>query len=359
MSFINIGIVAHVDAGKTTITENLLYSSGRIKDKGSVDKGTAITDSLIIEQDRGISIKASSVSLVWKQKTINIIDTPGHIDFSSEVERSFKAIDAAILIISAVEGVQAHTENLWEALQELKIPTLIFINKIDRIGANTIAVVNEIRNALSNDVIALHSVSAEETDIPQLDNVIFNNLIQNKSSDLEDEFIEKIAENSEILLNKYVHGETIGIALLNAEFKKMIAGCVLTPILFGSAKFKLGITELLDTVVTFFPESGAGDEKTKGIVYKVIHDPTAGKMAGVRLFSGKINIRDSLFNCSTGEESKVTLIKKKYVRKLENIDSFSAGDIAYIAGFKNLKPGDLIGSSMFRAASKKHFLNLF
>ena len=355
MDFINIGIVAHVDAGKTSLTENLLHLSGRIKNTGSVDKGTAITDSLPLEQRRGISIKADSVSIEWQDKVINIIDTPGHIDFSGEVERSFKALDCAILVVSAVEGVQAHTENLWNALESLQIPTIIFINKIDRVGADSVAVVAEIKKTLTKSCVPLQKVANEATEAPVLDNSILNNLNDSNIVDIDGSFIEQIAECSEVLLEKYLEEEDISAELLVNEFKTLIANCDLTPIVFGSAKFKLGIEEVISTICNYFPIAQNDSDEVRGVVYKIVNDKALGRLAGVRLFSGNIQIRDSLFNSSTGSENKVSLLKKKYAGKFENITIFEAGDIAYIAGMSDLKPGDIIGDKVYQIDSKNLF----
>ena len=154
---INIGILAHVDAGKTTLTEHFLYNSGAIRTLGSVDKGSTNTDSLAIEKERGISIKAATTSFEWKDTKINLIDTPGHVDFSSEVERALCVVDAAILVVSAVEGVQAHTLNIWDSLQELQIPTLIFVNKIDRQGADAETTITQIERDLKTKAVVLYA----------------------------------------------------------------------------------------------------------------------------------------------------------------------------------------------------------
>ena len=157
----NIGILAHVDAGKTTITENFLYLSGQTKKLGSVDDGTTQTDFMAVERERGISVRSSNTTFDWEDVKINLIDTPGHVDFSADVERVLRVIDCAVIVISAVEGVQAHTETLWNALQNLKIPTIIFINKIDRAGADVELVINEIRKDLTNNLAVLSEVSNE------------------------------------------------------------------------------------------------------------------------------------------------------------------------------------------------------
>lgn len=323
--FINIGILAHVDAGKTTITERMLELSGRIKTAGSVDKGTSVTDSMEVEKERGISVRSASVSLDWNDTTINIIDTPGHIDFSAEVDRSLLALDCAILVISAVEGVQAHTENLWAALEKLHIPTLIFINKTDRVGADVDAVLEEIKNELSQNIIVLQNFS--------------------ETNDISDELTEQIASADDILIEKYLNEENISFSDLQTSLKKSIHSRKLFPVLFGSAKFNTGIKELLDTVTSVMLfASVENDKDISGIVYKLHYDPQFGKMASVRLFSGTVRNRDLIKYGSQGKENKVTQIKKTYSNKLETLDILQAGDTALLCGLEDVIAGDTIGS---------------
>jgi ribosomal protection tetracycline resistance protein len=323
-NFINIGILAHVDAGKTTITEKMLELSGRIKTAGSVDKGTSVTDSMDVEKERGISVRSASVSLVWNNTTINIIDTPGHIDFSAEVDRSLLALDCAVLVISAVEGVQAHTENLWAALNKLEIPTLIFINKTDRVGADVDAVVDEIKNELSQNIIVLQHFS--------------------ESNDISDEITEHIASADDILIEKYLNDEKISFSEIKESLKKSIYGRDLFPVMSGSAKLNEGIKELIDVITSLlFSEIKESDELS-GIVYKLQYDPQFGKLASVRLFSGSIKNRDLIKYGSQGKENKVTQIKKTYSNKLETLDILQAGDTALLCGLEDVIAGDIIGS---------------
>ena len=324
-NFINIGILAHVDAGKTTITERMLELSGRIKTAGSVDKGTSVTDSLEIEKERGISVRSASVSLDWNDITINIIDTPGHIDFSAEVDRSLLALDCAILVVSAVEGVQAHTENLWSALEKLKIPTLIFINKTDRVGADVDAVIDEIKKELSQNVISLNDFSE------------FN--------DISDTIIEQIASADDILIEKYLNEKEISFSELQTTLKNNIRNRNLFPILSGSAKLNEGIKELLDAVTVLLSTEAIVNSELSGIVYKLHYDKQFGKMASVRLFSGSIKNRDLIKYGSQGKENKVTQIKKTYSRKLETINTLQAGDTALLCGLEDVIAGDIIGSN--------------
>ncbi|MBN2663558.1 MAG: TetM/TetW/TetO/TetS family tetracycline resistance ribosomal protection protein [Bacteroidales bacterium] len=333
----NIAFFAHVDAGKTTITENLLYSTGSIKKKGNVDKGTSQTDFLDIEKEKGISIRVACVSMIKDDVTINLIDTPGHVDFSSETERTMLAIDGAVLIISAVEGVQAHTETLCDLLQSLKIPTIIFINKIDRQGADIEQVIDEINKILTKKTIILQKADSEATN----DAEILNIFIKNK--DIDTDFIEKIIEQNEILLEKYFDDQELSFPELKLELKKNIKNCDLYPILFGSAKNGIGTTELLDAIIEYLPEPQTQNDKLSGFIYKIEHDKTLGKISHIRLFSGMIRNRETVINSTQKIEEKITQIKKIYTQKLVDIEKIEAGNIAAVTGLSKAQAGDLIG----------------
>lgn len=205
---INVGIFAHVDAGKTTTTEHILYESGRIKALGSVDTGTALTDSMDVERQRGISVRAALASFAWQGVQINLVDTPGHVDFLSEVERSLRVMDCAVLILSAVEGVQAQSEMIWNALRKLGIPTLIFMNKMDRVGADPEAVLAQARNYLSSDIIPVQQpIGKEQEYIEAID-------LWGRDADpaIQTELLEALAERDEDLLETYMSGSPIDLA---------------------------------------------------------------------------------------------------------------------------------------------------
>jgi len=335
--YINIGIVAHVDAGKTSITELFLYKSGVTRSAGSVDKGTSQTDWLKVEKDRGISVRSASTSFTWKNLNINLIDTPGHVDFSSEVERSLRALDCAILVVSAVEGVQSHTYTLWEALRVINIPTIIFVNKIDRAGADTDIVISDIKKELSHDIIMLHKVYNEGSN----DAKIFNVLVENQISN---ETIESIVNNDEALIIRYLEGDKIQPEELNRSLVNQIHNKKIFPILCGSAKLDIGINELMDAVIEYMPPAIGNDTKPlSGIVYKVEHDKAIGRIASIRLFNGKIKNRDVITNTTQNKDGKVTQIRKLIGQKYEDVGVVYAGDTAAICGLESVKAGDIIG----------------
>lgn len=334
--FINVGIVAHVDAGKTSITEHFLHKSGIIRSIGSVDKGTSQTDWLAVEKERGISVRSASASFKWNNININLIDTPGHIDFSSEVERSLRALDCAILVVSAVEGVQAHTENLWQALRKIDIPTIIFINKVDRIGADTISVIQEIEKELSSNIVCLQSVKNEASNDVEISDVFKEN---------NDELIESIVDNDESMMERYLNDETISKQDLQKSLISQIHENKLFPILFGSAKFDKGIDELLEAITQLMPlAKGDATSPLSGVVFKIEHDKTIGRIASVRLFNGSIKNRDIIFIASQNKEEKISQIRKLQGQKYEDVGELSAGDTAAICGLNSIRAGDIIGS---------------
>ena len=312
---INIGIVAHVDAGKTSITEMFLYKSGAIRSPGSVDKGTSQSDSLAVERERGISVRSTSASFEWNQFKINLIDTPGHVDFSAEVERSLRALDCAILVLSAVEGVQAHADTLWKALQKIHIPTLIFINKIDRMGADTDSVISEIKKELSRNIVLMQSVRHEGSN----DAHIIDMSGTDAAGKLSEDFTESILNNDEALMNKYLNNDSLPVEDIRKSMIDQVHDNTLFPVLFGSAKFDIGIRELLDAITRYMPEPKADtNAAVSGIVYKVEHDKTIGRIASVRLYRGSLKTRDTVFNASQNKEEKISQIKKLRGQKYED-----------------------------------------
>ncbi len=357
----NIGILAHVDAGKTTLTEHILYKSGVIRSLGSVDTGTAHTDSLEVEQERGISVKSSEANLMWKGKEINIIDTPGHVDFSGEVERTLSILDAAVIVISAVEGVQPQTEVYFKALKTIGIPTIIFINKIDRVGANIKRVLEDISNLLTDSFISIEDISKEGTSNPKVqllfeeNNVdsnkevninenVKNKINTNEKGEYEDKLLEALADTDELLLNKYLEGEDISFELIKASLITLTNNCSIYPVLYGSAIKDIGVVELLDFLAEFIPIKNVfNDEKLSAIVFKIKRHKTLGKLAYIRLYSGEIKSRDLVYNYTKSIEEKVTQIKKLKGQKEIDYGYVSSGEIACISGLSKASIGDILG----------------
>ena len=339
----NVGIFAHVDAGKTTTTEHLLYESGRIRALGDVDRGTASTDWLDVERERGISVRAATTMFEWKGVAVNVVDTPGHVDFLSEVERSLRVMDGAILVVSAVEGVQAQTEVIWAALRRLSIPTLIYVNKMDRIGADAERVLRDIREHLSPQATPVQRPVGEGDTFEGVRDLWTSAPVDRA------ELIETIAQTSETSLERYFEEglpETEdALASWRASFRELARGGALFPALFGASNKGIGIRELMDAIAEYLPEPG-GDRAApvSGVVFKIERDKTMGRMAYVRLYRGTLRNRDAVRNLTLGADEKVTQIRKVDGQKSEDVGVLEAGDIAAVCGLQQARIGDVLGS---------------
>jgi len=339
---INIGIVAHVDAGKTTVTEHLLYHGGAIKTVGRVDLGNTQTDSLELERRRGISIKSSTTSFPWKDVKINIIDTPGHVDFVSEVERSISILDGAILVISAKEGIQSQTRVLFDTLKALGIPTIIFINKVDRTGCDCSRLLLDLKKTLSPNIVGVQNVYNEGSKGVYLGDLfeesVINNNIVDSLGDIDRAFLENYIENVEITKEAIVDK----VSYYAREGR-------LYPVLYGSALLGLGIKSLLDCIPNFLPHSyGKEEEDLSGVVFKIERQDNNQKKIYIRLFQGQISLRDTIKICNKNIDEKVTKIDAlKNGRQVEE-EKIVAGDIGIIYGLKNLQIGDVVGTQCDR-----------
>ncbi|MED3397291.1 tetracycline resistance ribosomal protection protein [Bacillus wiedmannii] len=336
MTTINIGIVAHVDAGKTSLTERILYETNVIKEIGRVDSGSTQTDSMELERQRGITIKASVVSFFIDDVKVNVIDTPGHADFIAEVERSFRVLDGAILVISAVEGVQAQTKILMRTLQKLNIPTILFVNKIDRNGANTEKVMKQIKEILSNEAFPFYSVQNEGTKEARI--------IEYKSYD---DCIERLAPYNESLLESYVNNEIVTDTLLREELEKQIQQANLYPIFFGSALTGIGVSELLENISALLPANNPSqDKELSGVVFKIEREPSGEKIAYVRVFSGNLHVRNYV-----DIQRDEPLPHKEKIKKMcmfhngnaVQASTVPSGEFCKVWGLSDIKIGDIIG----------------
>lgn len=351
----NIGIVAHVDAGKTTTTEHILFESGRIRSLGRVDAGTAQTDWLDIEKERGISVRAATTEFTWKGCTVNLIDTPGHVDFSSEVERSLRVLDGAVLVVSAVEGVQAHTETLWNALKALRIPVLILINKMDRTGADAERVLQEIRSVLTPNALPIQRYAGVEESFEGVE-LLWGNLPEEEQrlADVTgqpgqpeyDALIGGLAEFDESLLEDYINGTPIPASAWVPRLKSLTHRAQIVPVLFAAASKGIGITGLMDAMVELLPPpSGSPEDPLSGIVFRLERDKGMGRLALVRLYGGRIRNRDVIRNATLGLDEKVTQIRKVHAGHSEDVGLLEAGDIAAVCGLSRVRIGDVIGSA--------------
>ncbi|GLZ80252.1 tetracycline resistance protein, tetM/tetO subfamily [Actinorhabdospora filicis] len=328
MRTLNLGILAHVDAGKTSLTERLLHAAGVIDAVGSVDDGSTQTDTLALERRRGITIKAAVVSFQLGDITVNLIDTPGHPDFIAEVSRSLAVLDGAVLVVSAVEGVQAQTRVLMRTLRRLRIPTLLFANKIDRSGASPSALLDGIARRLTPRIVAMNDVASPGTPVASV-----------TPADFGAAATELLAETDDGVLASYVEDRAVAAADLRRGLAERTASATAHPLYFGSAITGAGVAELMDGIAEFLPAS-AGDPAgpVSGTVFKVDRGPAGEKIACARLFSGTIATRDKLPYGFDGVEGKVT-----GVEVYGPSDTATAGRIVRLWGLGEVRVGDPIG----------------
>lgn len=353
----NIGILAHVDSGKTTITEQLLYLTGAIRSAGSVDSGTASTDSLSIEKQRGISVRTATASTKWRDTTINIIDTPGHVDFAGEVERALSALDCAVVVVSAVEGVRAHTENILKSLDEAKLPRAVFINKTDRAGSDTASVISELKKVTNQSLLLLSEIKNEGIESMNVERI--------SGKKFEIAVTQALADICDEAADAFLCDETLSTERATELLKEKISACEITPVLCGSAKYSIGVSDLADLLVELMPSAKrrATDELC-GIIFKIEHDKSLGKVSHIRLFGGELSNRDEVKILSpvasvtdNDDENAAVEIEPKpdAKEKISQIKSFSgakyidsgtvkSGDIAAVCGLPSAKTGHFIGS---------------
>jgi ribosomal protection tetracycline resistance protein len=301
MSTLNLGIVAHVDAGKTTLTERLLYAAGVIDEIGNVDDGSTQTDTLTLERQRGITIKSAVVSFVIDDVTVNLVDTPGHPDFMAEVERVLNVLDGAVLVVSAVEGVQAQTRVLMRTLQRLRVPTLIFVNKIDRSGAQCKRLLQSIAERLTPAIIPMGSASGLGTRSHSF------TPYGAADADFISGLIDQLADHDDGFLAAYVDDEsTVSYRRLRGELAAQTGKALVYPVVFGSAITGAGVDELISGITELLPAAeGDADGLLSGTVFKVERGQAGEKIAYVRMFSGTVRVRD-LLRFDRDEEGKVT-----------------------------------------------------
>jgi len=345
MNLINLGILAHVDAGKTTTVEQMLYLSGGLRSLGSVDKGNTQTDFLPIERQRGISVKAAAVSIETAGHKINIIDTPGHMDFTGEVERALFVLDGVVLVVSAAEGVQSQTERFWKALREMNIPTIIFLNKIDRMGCDPGVVLQDLQKEFSSGIIPINThVNHGGTDVSVT------------TCPISEDGILELCENDEELAAEYLENGMISPGVVTASLINQTKNGTAFPLIYGAAAIGVGVEPLMDAIKTYLPSNSVAPEgELSGIVYKIEHDKSAGKIAHIRLFEGTIQNRDTVTLFRPGLEpfqEKVTQIRKLSGSKREDVGLAYGNEIAAVCGMTGVKVGDMVGQILHRHHSR-------
>jgi ribosomal protection tetracycline resistance protein len=339
---LTIGILAHVDAGKTSITECLLHHSGATKSLGSVDKGSTITDGLTMEKSRGISIKASSANFSWENSLFQLVDTPGHIDFSAEVDRSLSIFDGVILVISAKEGVQAHTLNLWESLIERKLPVIVFFNKIDRAGVDVKQVFLDFEKDLGAKLFALNYPDLSHPDQPKL--LSFTNCSHHMNSTILDKSMENLAECDEAFLAHYLEGETSDLRQILEKGKQNIKTGSLYGSLFGSAKLGLGIEDLLNSLSTLIPQPKSDFSTAAAKVFKVTFHEKKGRLAYIKSYGGMLKTKDVIRSQQLDKDIKINQIFKPQLGDLVQVSELHHGEIGVISTSDIILSGDILGS---------------
>ncbi|RQX08010.1 elongation factor G [Micromonospora globispora] len=350
MTTLNLGILAHVDAGKTSLTERLLHSAGVIDELGSVDDGNTRTDTMALERQRGITIRSAVVSFVVHGVTVNLIDTPGHPDFIAEVERVLSVLDGAVLVVSAVEGVQAQTRVLMRTLQRLRIPTLIFINKVDRAGADPERVLRQIAEKLTPHVVATGWVDASGT--PAARCTPFGS----DDSAFTDRLVDLLSAHDDALLAAYVEDErAVSAGRLRRALAAQTGRARVHPVFAGSAITGAGVAALTAGIAELLPVA-AGDEDAplSGTVFKVERGPAGEKIAYARIFTGVVRVRDRI-RIGRDAEAKVTAISVFSDGDAVPSQTAGAGRIAKLWGLSDVRIGDVLGVAPDRPAGRHHF----
>jgi len=378
----NIGIMAHIDAGKTTTTERVLYYTGRTHKIGEVHEGTAIMDWMEQEQERGITITSAATTCQWRDITINIIDTPGHVDFTAEVERSLRVLDGAVAVFDAVAGVQPQSETVWRQADKYGVPRICFINKMDRVGADFYHAIDTIVDRLKCRPVAIQiPVGAEDqfkgiVDLVQMkariwrdetlgaeyDDVDIPADLIEKAKSYREQMIEAIAESDDHLFAKFVEGTPISEKEIMAGIRKAAISQKIFPVICGSAFKNKGVQNLLDSVVDYLPspvdippvqgvlpdnpaiteELPPTDEAPfSALVFKIMTDPFVGQLAFIRVYSGRLGAGESVFNVAKNRKERVGRLVKMHANKREDIQEILAGDIC-AAVLKNVSTGDTI-----------------
>lgn len=379
----NIGIAAHIDAGKTTVTERILFYTGISHKIGEVHEGGATMDWMEQERERGITITSAATTCFWKDFQINIIDTPGHVDFTIEVERSLRVLDGVVAVFSAVDGVQPQSETVWRQANRYRVPRIVFVNKMDRIGADYFFVINDVNKKLNANAIAMQLPVGQAEDFNGVIDLLtrkmatFDEDAHGSSvtwSDVPEEYKEKMEEYrlkmveaacdfNDDLAERYLEGEELSIDEIKAALRKGVIDLKITLAFCGTAFKNKGVQPLLDAIVDYLPSpldvppieakvDQDSDEKllvkadTEGpfyaLAFKIMTDPFVGVLNFIRVYSGQLNAGSYVYNARTGNKERVSRLLKMHADKREEVDSVRAGDIAAVVGVKDTVTGDTL-----------------
>ncbi|MHB1294292.1 MAG: elongation factor G [Anaerolineae bacterium] len=377
----NIGVIAHIDAGKTTTTERILYYTGRTYRLGNVDEGTTVTDWMEQERERGITIVSAAVTCSWRDYRINIIDTPGHIDFTAEVQRSLRVLDGGVVVFDAVHGVEPQSETVWRQADRFHVPRVCFINKMDRTGADFWRCIDMIRERLKAVPVAIQVPIGAESSftgvVDLIDNVslIYEDdmgrepvrgavpeTLRDLVAERRENLVEAIAETDDVLLTRYLEGESISSEELRAGLRRATLAGRLVPVLCGAALRNKGVQPVLDAIVDYLPSPldvppiegthpTTGDvvvrhadanEPFSALVFKIVSDPFVGRLAYMRVYSGTQRSNSSSLNSPKAKKERIGRLLRMYANHREDMDMVSAGDIAAVGGLKFTFTGDTL-----------------
>ncbi len=383
----NIGIVAHIDAGKTTTTERILYYTGLIHRMGEVDEGTAFMDYMQQEKERGITITSAATTCLWREHQINIIDTPGHVDFTAEVQRSLRVLDGAVALFCGVAGVQPQSEAVWYQADRYRVPRIAYVNKLDRVGANFERVLAMMRERLRARPVAIHLpmgqgeefagvidvlercayVFDQETQGARYEQIAVPQPYEEQVEAYRRALIEAVVETDDRLLERYLAGEELTVSELKAALRRATIARQLVPVCCGSSLRNIGVQLLLDAIVEYLPSPldvapvvgyGVGeaqgehierlpadDAPVAGLAFKVLSDPFVGRLTFVRLYSGVVRQGDVLLNPAAGKRERVTKLLRMYANRREELAEARAGDIIAIPGLRFTRTGDTLCAS--------------
>ena len=378
----NIGVIAHIDAGKTTTTERILFYTGKTYRLGSVDDGTTVTDWMEQERERGITIVSAAVSAEWKGYQVNIIDTPGHIDFTAEVQRSLRVLDGGVVIFDAVQGVEPQSETVWRQADRYGVPRICFVNKMDRVGASYERTIESIRDRLGANPIVMQIPLGFEATFHGVVNILEQTATvwdddlgkEPKQVEIPDELkeqaeealaqlVERIAELDDDLTVKYLEGEEISLDELKAALRRSVIAGKATPVFCGSSLKNKGTQILLDAVIDYLPSpvdipavqgTNADNEEEiielpaddgapmSALVFKIVTDPYVGRLAYFRVYSGIVNQGAMVLNTNKGKRERIGRLIRMYADRREDITEVRAGDIGAVLGFKETFTGDTL-----------------
>jgi elongation factor G len=377
----NIGVIAHIDAGKTTTTERILFYTGKTYKMGSVDDGTTVTDWMDQERERGITIVSAAITTEWKDYQINLIDTPGHIDFTAEVQRSLRVLDGGIVVFDGVQGVEPQSETVWRQADRYNVPRICFVNKLDRLGASLSYSIKTIREKLGANPLQMQLQIGQETDFAGVIDLLGMQAIywkddlgsdpvyqeippelMEKASKKRAELVEKAAELDDVLLVKFLENEPISVDEIKHAIRKAVINNQATPVFCGSSLKNKGVQLLLDAVIDYLPSpievppvkgidpksekelirNTSLDEPLCAFIFKIVSDPYAGRMAYFRVYSGKLEQGVMAYNSSTERKERVGRLIRVYADHREDLTEIGAGDIGAVLGLKNASTGDTI-----------------